>query len=193
MSKAHELLLHASPTRLRACNENELAWRERPQRVVEGLPRLVAPDAPLCLETERARHRQGPFEYLRSSPPRRPHVGRPSLEEARDRRADDEQGDPDALVFEELRLDNARHGVSVHSTFVELTRTEYQLLELLLLNPRRILPHSLIYDRVWGYDFGQGSNALRVYVRYLRRKLEDAGSRPLIHNVRGVGYVLREP
>ncbi len=103
------------------------------------------------------------------------------------------EGDPDALVFEELRLDNARHGVSVHSTFVELTRTEYQLLELLLLNPRRILPHSLIYDRVWGYDFGQGSNALRVYVRYLRRKLEDAGSRPLIHNVRGVGYVLREP
>jgi len=102
------------------------------------------------------------------------------------------EGDPDALAFEELRLDSARHGVSVHSTFVELTRTEYQLLELLMLNPRRILPHSLIYDRVWGYDFAQGSNALRVYIRYLRRKLEDAGSRPLIHNVRGVGYVLRE-
>ena len=60
-------------------------------------------------------------------------------------------------------------------------------------NPRRVLPHSLIYDRVWGYDFGPGSNALRVYISYLRRKLEDAGSAPLIHTVRGVGYVLREP
>ena len=101
--------------------------------------------------------------------------------------------DPDALAFEELRLDSARHGVSVKDDFVELTRTEYQLLELLLLNPRRVLPHSVIYDRVWGYDFGPASNALRVYVGYLRRKLEDAGGRPLIHTVRGVGYALREP
>ena len=101
--------------------------------------------------------------------------------------------DPDALAFEELRLDNPRHGVSVNETFVELTRTEYQLLELLMLNPRRVLPHSVIYDRVWGYDFGPASNALRVYVGYLRRKLEDAGARPLIHTVRGVGYALREP
>ncbi len=59
-----------------------------------------------------------------------------------------------------------------------------------MLNPRRVLPHSLIYDRVWGYDFGPTSNALRVYVGYLRRKLEDAGARPLIHTVRGVGYAL---
>ena len=101
--------------------------------------------------------------------------------------------DPDALAFEELRLDSARHGVSVNDDFVELTRTEYQLLELLLLNPRRVLPHSVIYDRVWGYDFGPASNALRVYVGYQRRKLEDAGARPLIHTVRGVGYALREP
>jgi two-component system response regulator MprA len=101
--------------------------------------------------------------------------------------------DPDALAFEELRLDSARHGVSVNDEFVELTRTEYQLLELLMLNPRRVLPHSVIYDRVWGYDFGPASNALRVYVGYLRRKLEDAGARPLIHTVRGVGYALREP
>ena len=97
------------------------------------------------------------------------------------------------LSFGELKLDPARHGVEVSGTFVELTRTEYQLLELLLLNPRRVLPHSLIYDRVWGYDFGPTSNALRVYVGYLRRKLEDAGSRPLIHTVRGVGYALRDP
>ena len=60
---------------------------------------------------------------------------------------------------------------------MELTRTEYQLLELLMLNPRRVLPHSVIYDRVWGYDFGPTSNALRVYIGYLRRKLEQAGAR----------------
>ena len=66
--------------------------------------------------------------------------------------------------------------MTVDGTFVELTRTEYQLLELLMLNPRRVLPHSLIYDRVWGYDFGPTSNALRVYVGYLRRKLEEAGA-----------------
>ncbi len=102
-------------------------------------------------------------------------------------------GDPDALSFAEIRLDSARHGAEVGENFTELTRTEYQLLELLMLNPKRVLPHSLIYDRVWGYDFGPTSNALRVYVGYLRRKLEAAGARPLIHTVRGVGYVLREP
>ncbi|MEO6858082.1 MAG: response regulator transcription factor [Solirubrobacteraceae bacterium] len=104
------------------------------------------------------------------------------------------EGDADGVLsFGELKLDPARHGVAVSDRFVELTRTEYQLLELLMLNPRRVLPHTLIYDRVWGYDFGPTSNALRVYVGYLRRKLEDAGSRPLIHTVRGVGYALREP
>ncbi|HEX3693714.1 MAG TPA: response regulator transcription factor [Solirubrobacteraceae bacterium] len=103
------------------------------------------------------------------------------------------EGDPDALSFAEVRLDSARHGAEVEGNFVELTRTEYQLLELFLVNPRRVLPHSLIYDRVWGYDFGPASNALRVYVGYLRRKLEGAGARPLIHTVRGVGYALREP
>jgi two-component system response regulator MprA len=103
-------------------------------------------------------------------------------------------GDVDgSLSFAELHLDPARHGVTVDDTFVELTRTEYQLLELLMRNPRRVLPHSLIYDRVWGYDFGPTSNALRVYVGYLRRKLEGAGARSLIHTVRGVGYALREP
>jgi two-component system response regulator MprA len=101
--------------------------------------------------------------------------------------------DGELLSFAEVRLDAARHGAQVNDRVVELTRTEYQLLELLLLNPRRVLPHSLIYDRVWGYDFGPASNALRVYVGYLRRKLEDAGARELIHTVRGVGYVLREP
>ena len=101
--------------------------------------------------------------------------------------------DPDAVSFGELTLDSARHGVRVGDEVVELTRTEYQLLELLMLNPRRVLPHDVIYDRVWGYDFGPASNALRVYIGYLRRKLQAAGARPLLHTVRGVGYVLREP
>ncbi len=102
-------------------------------------------------------------------------------------------GGAESLSFAELTLDGSRHGAEVEGRFVELTRTEYQLLELLMLNPRQVLAHSLIYDRVWGYDFGPASNALRVYVGYLRRKLEGAGARQLIHTVRGVGYVLREP
>jgi len=110
------------------------------------------------------------------------------------RRAGPDGGDdPDRLSFAELTLDAGRHGAEVDGQFVELTRTEYQLLELLMLNPKRVLSHSTIYDRVWGYDFGPASNALRVYVGYLRRKLESAGCRQLIHTVRGVGYVLREP
>ncbi|HWD63834.1 MAG TPA: response regulator transcription factor [Solirubrobacteraceae bacterium] len=109
------------------------------------------------------------------------------------RRAGPDAGDEAELVFGELRLDTDRHGVVVGDKFVELTRTEYQLLELLMRNPRRVLPHSLIYDRVWGYDFGPSSNALRVYIGYLRRKLEEAGAVSEIYTVRGVGYALREP
>jgi len=101
--------------------------------------------------------------------------------------------DPAGLSFGELRLDPDRHGVAVDDELVELTRTEYQLLELFMLNPKRVLPHGLIYERVWGYDFGPASNALRVYIGYLRRKMEAAGARQLIHTVRGVGYALREP
>ena len=101
--------------------------------------------------------------------------------------------DPNALAFAELKLDPDRHGVAVGASFIELTRTEYQLLELLMLNPRSVLTHTVIYERVWGYDFGPASNALRVYVGYLRRKLQQAGARDLIHTVRGVGYSLREP
>jgi two-component system, OmpR family, response regulator MprA len=102
-------------------------------------------------------------------------------------------GDPDELSFAEVSLDRSRHGAAVDGRVAELTRTEYQLLELFLRNPRQVLPHSVIYDRVWGYDFGAASNALRVYVGYLRRKLQEIGARELIHTVRGVGYVLREP
>ena len=109
------------------------------------------------------------------------------------RRAGADSDGQGGLAFNELKLDSARHGVVVGEEFVELTRTEYQLLELLMLNPRRVLPHSTIYDRVWGYDFGPTSNALRVYIGYLRRKLEEAGATSEIHTVRGVGYALREP
>jgi two-component system response regulator MprA len=98
----------------------------------------------------------------------------------------------DGLRFGELALDADRHGARCGDAVVELTRTEYQLLELLMLNPRRVLPHGLIYERVWGYDFGPSSNALRVYVGYLRRKLAKLGAPDVIHNVRGVGYVLRD-
>ena len=86
------------------------------------------------------------------------------------------------LTFDGLRLDPARHGVVIGEEFAELTRTEYQLLELLMRNPRRVLTHDVIYDRVWGYDFGPASNALRVYIGYLRRKLEHAGAPSMIRH-----------
>ncbi|MEU0006657.1 response regulator transcription factor [Streptomyces sp. NPDC006314] len=75
---------------------------------------------------------------------------------------------------------------------LELTRTEFELLELLVRNAAIVLDHSTIYDRIWGYDFGPGSKNLAVYVGYLRRKLDEPGAPQLIHTVRGVGYVLRE-
>jgi two-component system, OmpR family, response regulator MprA len=74
---------------------------------------------------------------------------------------------------------------------IELTRTEYLLLELFLTHPRQVLTRAQIFDRVWGYDFGPASNSLEVYVGYLRRKTEAAGEPRLLHTVRGVGYVLR--
>ncbi|MFJ4747416.1 response regulator transcription factor [Streptomyces albogriseolus] len=75
---------------------------------------------------------------------------------------------------------------------LELTRTEFELLELLIRNAGVVLEHATIYDRIWGYDFGPGSKNLAVYVGYLRRKLDEPGTPQLIHTVRGVGYVLRE-
>src|SRR5438874_4836231 len=97
------------------------------------------------------------------------------------------------LRFAELCLDPDAHVVKMAEREVELTRTEFQLLELFMLNPRRVLSPELIYDRVWGYDFGPSGNALRVYIGYLRRKLEAGGERRLIQTVHGVGYVLRKP
>jgi two-component system, OmpR family, response regulator MprA len=109
------------------------------------------------------------------------------------RRANDADVPAGGLSFAGLRLDPVRHGVVVGEDFAELTRTEYQLLELLMRHPRQVLTHDVIYDRVWGYDFGPASNALRVYISYLRRKLEHAGAPSMIRTVRGVGYMLGEP
>ena len=75
---------------------------------------------------------------------------------------------------------------------IALTRTEYQLLELLLANAKRVLSRDVIFEKVWGYDFGPDSNSLDVYIGYLRRKLEHDGEPRLIHTVRGVGYVLKD-
>ena len=97
------------------------------------------------------------------------------------------------LRFGDLVLDADAHGAEIDGRAVELTRTEYQLLELFMLNPRRVLPNDLIYDRVWGYDFNLSGNSLRVYIGYLRRKLEAGGAPRLIQTVHGVGYILREP
>jgi two-component system, OmpR family, response regulator MprA len=104
-----------------------------------------------------------------------------------------EGADGRTLRFAELELDADAHAARIDGREVDLTRTEYQLLELFMLNPRRVLSSELIYDRVWGYDFGPSGNALRVYIGYLRRKLEAGGERRLIQTVHGVGYVLREP
>jgi two-component system response regulator MprA len=97
------------------------------------------------------------------------------------------------LAFADLTLDAGTREVRRGDRSIELTRTEFLLLELFMLNPRQVLTRALIFERVWGYDFGPSSNALEVYVGYLRRKLERNGEPRLIHTVRGVGYALREP
>ena len=99
--------------------------------------------------------------------------------------------DPGVLRFENIELEPDAHGVRVDGEVVQLTRTEYQLLELFLLNPRRVLSAEVIYERVWGYDASLATNSLRVYIGYLRRKLEANGAPRLIQTVHGVGYVLR--
>ncbi|MEU0783666.1 response regulator transcription factor [Streptomyces sp. NPDC006173] len=91
-----------------------------------------------------------------------------------------------------LRMDVQARRVWRGQRELELTRTEFELLELLVRNAGIVLDHSTIYDRIWGYDFGPGSKNLAVYVGYLRRKLDEPGTPSLIHTVRGVGYVLRE-
>lgn len=100
-----------------------------------------------------------------------------------------EQGD--RLVAGDIVIDPRTMEVYRGDRKIELTRTEYQLLELLVRNPRAVLTRTAIFEHVWGYDFGPESNSLDVYIGYLRRKLEAGGEPRLIHTVRGVGYALR--
>jgi len=101
-------------------------------------------------------------------------------------------GGGEVLKFADLELNPATREVQRAGEPIELTRTEFSLLELFLLNPRQVLTRSIIFERVWGYDFGFASNSLDVYIGYLRRKTEANGGARLIHTVRGVGYALRE-
>jgi two-component system response regulator MprA len=100
-------------------------------------------------------------------------------------------GGDEVLRFEDIELDPSTREVRRDGEPIELTRTEFNLLELFMRNPRQVLTRSTIFERVWGYDFGFASNSLDVYIGYLRRKTE-AGDRPrVIQTVRGVGYALR--
>ncbi|MEW2439348.1 response regulator transcription factor [Streptomyces caniferus] len=114
--------------------------------------------------------------------------GAEGAEEAYDARI----ADSGVVEAADLRIDGPSRRAWRGERELELTRTEFELLELLARNAGIVLDHSTIYDRIWGYDFGPGSKNLAVYVGYLRRKVDVPGSRPLIHTVRGVGYVLRE-
>jgi two-component system response regulator MprA len=106
------------------------------------------------------------------------------------RRTTEEEGAP--LRYADLVLNPLSYEVFRGDRAIEMTRTEFRLLELFLRHPRQVLTRDVIFDRVWGYDFGPSSNSLEVYVGYLRRKTEAGDEARLIHTVRGVGYVLRE-
>ncbi|HVC85395.1 MAG TPA: response regulator transcription factor [Solirubrobacteraceae bacterium] len=106
------------------------------------------------------------------------------------RQGGDDDG-PGALSFDDLTLDSVAHEVHRGERRLELTRTEFALLELFMRHPRQVLSRSTIFEHVWGYDFGAASNTLGVYMGYLRRKTEEGGAPRLLHTVRGVGYILR--
>jgi two-component system response regulator MprA len=99
---------------------------------------------------------------------------------------------PEVMRFADLTLDTGTRQAFRNDRAIELTAKEYELLELFMRHPRQVLTRELIYDRVWGYDFGGESNIIEVYVRYLRQKTESSNESRLLHTVRGVGYVLRE-
>jgi two-component system response regulator MprA len=101
-------------------------------------------------------------------------------------------GEDELLRFADLELNPGTREVRRSGDPIELTRTEFALLELFMTNPRQVLTRSIIFERVWGYDFGFASNSLDVYIGYLRRKTESGGKPRLIQTVRGVGYALRE-
>jgi two-component system response regulator MprA len=97
----------------------------------------------------------------------------------------------DVLRFDDLVLDPSTHEVVRDGRAIELTLTEFSLLQLFLMHPREVLPRSLIFTKVWGFDFAGQSNSLNVYIGHLRRKIEAGGETRMIHTVRGIGYVLR--
>jgi two-component system response regulator MprA len=101
------------------------------------------------------------------------------------------EGVAEQLVYGDVRMNLAAHEVTRGGRRIELTRTEFALLQLLLEHSEQVLTRSQLFERVWGYDFGATSNTLGVYVGYLRRKLEQDGEPRLLHTVRGVGYILR--
>ncbi|MHB8241108.1 MAG: response regulator transcription factor [Solirubrobacteraceae bacterium] len=107
------------------------------------------------------------------------------------RAGEDDDGPAETLIFEDLRLDLRAHEAWRGERQLQLTRTEFLLLELFMRHPRQVLSRSVIFEQVWGYDFGSSSNSLGVYMGYLRRKTETAEEPRLLHTVRGVGYVLR--
>jgi two-component system response regulator MprA len=100
---------------------------------------------------------------------------------------------PQVLQFSDLTLDTGTRQATRNNRVISLTAKEYELLELFMRHPRQVLTRDVIFDQVWGYDFGGESNIIEVYIRYLRQKLEIEGETRLIHTVRGMGYVLREP
>ena len=99
---------------------------------------------------------------------------------------------PEVYQFADLTLDSGTHQAKRGDRIISLTAKEYDLLEMFMRHPRQVLTRDVIYDSVWGYDFGGKSNIIEVYVRYLRQKLQKEGEEQLIHTVRGVGYVLRQ-
>lgn len=107
-------------------------------------------------------------------------------------RRTDESDPEETLAFADLRLDRLAHEARRGDRPLNLTRTEFLLLELFLRHPRQVLTRSIIFEHVWGYDFGSSSNSLGVYMGYLRRKTEAGGESRVLHTVRGVGYVLRD-
>lgn len=99
---------------------------------------------------------------------------------------------PEVMRFADLALNTGTHRAYRNERAIDLTAKEYNLLELFMRNPGQVLTRDLIFDRVWGYDFGGESNIIEVYIRYLRQKTEKDNESRLLHTVRGVGYVLRE-
>ena len=108
------------------------------------------------------------------------------------RRAGEDGQATETLRFGDLVLDPVAHQVHRGERPIELSKTEFLLLELFMKHPRQVLTRSTIFENVWGYDFGPTSNALGVYIGYLRRKTEDGGEPRILHTVRGIGYVLRD-